>query len=52
MESPMDQTKTLRVGSRAPAFSLPTTQGTPATLEAHQGHRLVLVFYPLAWTPV
>ncbi len=48
----MDHTKTLRVGSRAPAFSLPTTGDGTADLQAHRGHRLVLVFFPLAWTPV
>ena len=48
----MNHTKTLKVGSRAPAFTLPGTDGRAIRLADYAGHRLVLVCYPLAWTPV
>ncbi len=48
----MNHTKTLRVGSRAPTFTLPATGGSSISLADYAEHRLVLVCYPLAWTPV
>ena len=47
-----DYTPTLAVGDMAPDFSLPSQNGH---IELHQyrGQKhVVLLFYPLAWTPV
>jgi peroxiredoxin Q/BCP len=41
----------LKVGDKAPSFSLPTDSGDPIALEAFQGNRLVLFFFPKADTP-
>jgi peroxiredoxin Q/BCP len=49
---PVDRTESLAVGDRAPDFELPTTGGGTARLKDYAGRHLVLVFYPLAWTPV
>ncbi len=48
----MNYTKPLTVGSRAPAFTLPTTGASSICLADYAEHRLVLVCYPQAWTPV
>jgi peroxiredoxin len=41
----------LTVGSPAPDFSLPDANGNPVTLGAFRGKNVVLVFYPLDWSP-
>ena len=43
----------LAVGSKAPAFTLPSKPGNPVDLSAHLGKRkTVLLFFPLAFSPV
>ncbi|AEJ38938.1 hypothetical protein TPY_0743 [Sulfobacillus acidophilus TPY] len=47
------ETKTLRVGDQAPTFRLPTKDDRTVDLADYRGRRsVILVFYPLAWTPV
>jgi peroxiredoxin len=48
------QTKTLKVGDTAPDFQLPGHRGTETfKLSDYRGKKnVVLVFYPLDWTPV
>lgn len=48
------QTATLKVGDKAPDFELPGHRGTERfRLSASRGKKnVVLVFYPLDWTPV
>ena len=48
------ETKTLKVGDPAPDFTLPGHRGGEKfKLSDHRGkHNVVLVFYPLDWTPV
>lgn len=43
----------IRKNAQAPRFTLPTQDGTSFRLEAHlkQGHAVLLLFYPLDWTP-
>lgn len=42
----------LKVGDRAPDFTLPNQDGTPVTLSAYLGKKnVVLAFYVLANTP-
>lgn len=47
-------TKTLKVGDKAPDFELPSHRGSEKVrLSSFQGKKnVVLVFYPLDWTPV
>jgi len=42
----------LRVGQKAPDFTLPSHLGQKVTLSDLRGKRVVLAFFPLAWTPV
>jgi len=42
----------LQVGHMAPDFTLPAHLGKTLTLSDLRGKNVVLVFYPLAWTPV
>ncbi|NEZ03690.1 peroxiredoxin [Wenzhouxiangella sp. XN201] len=42
----------LRIGDRAPDFTLVDDHGEPFTLSKHAGHRILLVFYPGDDTPV
>ena len=43
----------MMVGKPAPLFSLPDQDGKEVTLEEFQGQKnVVLIFYPLDWTPV
>ncbi|NLF04096.1 MAG: peroxiredoxin [Actinomycetales bacterium] len=44
-------TTRLEVGDLAPDFTLPTADGSPFTLSAHRGSRVVVYFYPAATTP-
>jgi peroxiredoxin Q/BCP len=40
------------VGETAPDFTLPASSGGEVTLSALRGNKILLVFYPLAFTPV
>ena len=42
----------LQVGQKAPHFTLPSHLGKDVTLSDLRGKNVVLVFFPLAWTPV
>ncbi len=42
----------LQVGQLAPNFTLPAHLGKTLTLSDLRGKNVVMVFYPLAWTPV
>jgi peroxiredoxin len=44
-------TRGLPVGDAAPDFTLPDATGTPVRLSHLRGHPVVLVFYPLDWSP-
>jgi peroxiredoxin len=48
------QTRTLKVGDQAPDFELPGHRGTEKfkLSDARGKKNVVLVFYPLDWTPV
>lgn len=41
----------LTVGKKAPAFTLPNQDGAPRALKDYAGGRLILYFYPKAFTP-
>ena len=49
-----DQTRTLKVGDQAPDFELPGHRGDEKVrLSDFRGKKnVVIVFYPLDWTPV
>ncbi len=48
-----DRTKTLGIGDQAPDFELPTQDERIVRLKDYRGRsNVVLLFYPLAWTPV
>ena len=42
----------LKVGQKAPDFTLPSHLGKDVTLSNLRGKNVVLAFFPLAWTPV
>ncbi len=42
----------LKVGQRAPDFSLPSHFGKEIQLRDFRGKNVVLAFFPLAWTPI
>ena len=42
----------LKVGSKAPDFTLKSHLDDEVTLSDFRGKTTVLVFFPLAWTPV
>lgn len=44
--------KPLSAGVAAPAFSLPSSPSTKASLSDYRGNPVVLVFYPADWSPV
>ncbi|MBP9676138.1 MAG: redoxin family protein [Anaerolineaceae bacterium] len=46
------QTMALTTGMPAPDFTLPSQLGTDVTLSSFRGKNIVLVFFPLAWTPI
>lgn len=50
MEGPA-QAQGLPVGQRAPDFSLPDANGDSLQLSDYRGQPVVLVFYPLDWSP-
>ena len=50
---PIDSRPKIRVGDRAPDFSLPSTTGETVALKDYRGKsNVVLSFVPAAWTPV
>ncbi len=42
----------LNIGDLAPDFSLPATKNRTIKLSDYRGKNIVLVFFPLAWTPI
>jgi peroxiredoxin len=42
----------IEAGTKAPDFSLPDQDGKPVSLSDFEGRKLVLVFYPLDFSPV
>ena len=42
----------VEIGSPAPAFALPDTEGTIVTLEQHRGSKTLVVFIPFPWTGI
>jgi len=42
----------LRVGQKAPDFTLPSHLGGEVSLIQYRGKNVVLAFFPLAWTPI
>lgn len=42
----------IAVGQHAPDFTLANHIGGTITLSQYRGKNVVLVFFPLAWTPV
>jgi peroxiredoxin len=50
---PIDSVPKLKVGDRAPKFTLPAVSGEKVSLNQYQGKKnVVLSFVPAAWTPV
>ena len=50
---PRDSVLTLKVGDRAPDFTLPAVEGDKITLSQYRGKKNVVIsFVPAAWTPV
>ena len=48
-----EQTQTLKVGDPAPDFELPSHRNEKVRLSSFKGQKnVVIVFYPLDWTPV
>jgi peroxiredoxin len=43
---------TVKVGQVAPEFRLKSHLGQEVSLSEYHGQNVVLVFFPLAWTPV
>ena len=53
MEATLDRTSTLKVGDKAPDFTLKDQNGNPVTLSDFHGKKnVVIVFHPLAFTSV
>ena len=50
--SSANSTPTLKVGDRAPDFTLGSHAGEPWALAAAKGGNVVVAFYPFAFTPV
>jgi peroxiredoxin (alkyl hydroperoxide reductase subunit C) len=50
---PVDSVLKVKVGDRAPNFTLPSVSGEKVSLNQYQGEKnVVLSFVPAAWTPV
>jgi len=50
---PIDSVQTLKVGDKAPDFTLPVVDGKPVTLSHYRGKKNVVIsFVPAAFTPV
>ena len=41
----------IEVGQKAPAFTLSNAEGEPRSLESYAGRKLIVYFYPKAFTP-
>lgn len=41
----------LHIGSKAPAFTLPSTTGQDVSLSQMAGQKVLIAFFPLAFTP-
>ncbi|HET9251753.1 MAG TPA: peroxiredoxin [Candidatus Eisenbacteria bacterium] len=53
MEATLDRTSTLKVGDKAPDFTLKDQNGNPVSLSDYLGKKnVVVVFHPLAFTSV
>lgn len=53
MEATLDRTSTLKVGDKAPDFTLKDQNGNPVSLSDYLGKKnVVIVFHPLAFTSV
>jgi peroxiredoxin len=53
MLKPLDSVLKVKVGNRAPSFSLPAVSGENVSLSQYQGKKNVVIsFVPAAWTPV
>jgi peroxiredoxin (alkyl hydroperoxide reductase subunit C) len=46
-----DRTATVKVGDRAPDFTLTSHTNETWRLDDHRGHNVVLAFYPFAFSP-
>ena len=42
----------LKVGQKAPEFTLPCHLGNDVSLSSLRGKTVVIAFFPLAWTPI
>ncbi len=42
----------LKVGDKAPDFTLPSHLDTSVTLSELRGRVVTIAFFPLAWTPI
>jgi peroxiredoxin len=42
----------IRLGRRAPDFTLKDQEDRPVRLSDFRGRNVVLAFFPLAWTPI
>lgn len=49
--STITEQRTLTVGDRAPDFTLKTVGLKEVSLRDFRGKKVVLLFYPLDWTP-
>jgi peroxiredoxin len=49
--SSVTDNKTLNVGDRAPDFTLKTIGLKDVSLHDYRGKNVVILFYPLDWTP-
>lgn len=47
----MSETRTLAVGDPAPDFTIKTVGLRDVSLRDYRGKTVVLLFYPLDWTP-
>ena len=47
----MSETRTLHVGDPAPDFTLKSIGLKEVSLHEYRGKNVVLLFYPLDWTP-
>jgi peroxiredoxin len=42
----------LKIGRKAPDFTLPSHLEVDITLSQYRGKNVVIAFFPLAWTPI
>jgi peroxiredoxin len=42
----------LKIGQKAPDFTLPSHLDKDITLSQFRGKNVVIAFFPLAWTPI